>query len=67
MDQDDGPARRRSRSPSSSSAGCPYYLGGLATTRRFTYNDRENDGLTPASFQLAFEEVVVPARRTASR
>jgi pimeloyl-ACP methyl ester carboxylesterase len=35
----------------------PYYLGGLATTRRFTYNDRENKGLTPASFQLPFEEL----------
>jgi pimeloyl-ACP methyl ester carboxylesterase len=35
----------------------PYFLGGLATTRRFTYNDRENKGLTPASFQLPFEDV----------
>jgi uncharacterized protein len=35
----------------------PYYLGGMATTRRFTYNDRENAGLTPASFQLGFEEI----------
>jgi len=35
----------------------PYYLGGMATTRRFTYNDRENNGLTPASFQLPFEEL----------
>jgi pimeloyl-ACP methyl ester carboxylesterase len=35
----------------------PYFLGGLATTRRFTYNDRENAGFTPASFNLPFEEV----------
>jgi uncharacterized protein len=35
----------------------PYFLGGLATTRRFVYNDRENAGLTPASFGLAFEDV----------
>lgn len=35
----------------------PYFLGGVATTRRFEYNDRENAGLTPASFDLAFEEV----------
>jgi pimeloyl-ACP methyl ester carboxylesterase len=35
----------------------PYFLGGLATTRRFVYNDRENAGLTPASFGLPFEEV----------
>ena len=35
----------------------PYYLGGMATTRRFTYNDRENNGLTPASFQVPFEDV----------
>jgi pimeloyl-ACP methyl ester carboxylesterase len=35
----------------------PYFLGGIATTRRFQYNDRENAGLTPASFDLRFEEV----------
>ena len=35
----------------------PYWLGGIATTRRFQYNDRANNGLTPASFGLAFEEV----------
>ena len=40
----------------------PYYLGGLATTRRFTYNDRENNGLTPASFQLAFEDLSFPSK-----
>jgi len=35
----------------------PYFLGGIATTRRFQYNDKENAGLTPASFALPFEEV----------
>ncbi len=35
----------------------PYFLAGLATTRRFAYNDRENGGLTPASFGLVFEDV----------
>ena len=35
----------------------PYFLGGIATTRRFQYNDRENAGLTPASLNLAFDEV----------
>lgn len=40
----------------------PYFLGGIATTRRFQYNDRENAGLTPASFELKFEEVSFNAR-----
>ena len=35
----------------------PYYLAGIATTRRFQFPDRENGGLTPASFQLAYEDV----------
>lgn len=35
----------------------PYWLGGLATTRRFQFRDRENAGLSPASFGLPFEEV----------
>jgi pimeloyl-ACP methyl ester carboxylesterase len=39
----------------------PYWLGGMATTRRFTFNDRENAGLTPASFQVPFEEVTFRA------
>jgi pimeloyl-ACP methyl ester carboxylesterase len=39
----------------------PYYLGGIATTRRFQYNDRENAGLTPDSFGLKFEEVALKA------
>jgi pimeloyl-ACP methyl ester carboxylesterase len=39
----------------------PYFLGGVATTRRFVYNDRENAGLTPASFGLSFEDVAFQA------
>jgi alpha-beta hydrolase superfamily lysophospholipase len=39
----------------------PYWLGGIATTRRFQYNDKANNGLTPASFKLPFEEVSFPA------
>jgi len=35
----------------------PYWLGGVATTRRFQFNDRANAGLTPASFKVPFEEV----------
>ena len=35
----------------------PYSLAGLATTRRSTFKDVENAGLTPASFDLRFEEV----------
>ena len=35
----------------------PWFLAGIATTRRFVYNDRENAGLTPASFHLPFEDV----------
>ncbi|HET7746643.1 MAG TPA: alpha/beta fold hydrolase [Vicinamibacteria bacterium] len=35
----------------------PFWLGGAATARRFTFRDRENEGLTPASFQLPFEAV----------
>ena len=35
----------------------PYFLAGIATTRRFQFPDKENAGLTPASFQLAFEDV----------
>jgi pimeloyl-ACP methyl ester carboxylesterase len=42
--------------------GCvPYWLAGLATTRRFQFPDKENANLTPASFQLAFEEVAFRA------
>ena len=39
----------------------PYFLGGIATTRRIQYNDKENAGLTPASFDLKFEEVSLKA------
>ncbi len=35
----------------------PWFLAGVATLRRFAYNDRENAGLTPGSFGLRFEEV----------
>jgi alpha-beta hydrolase superfamily lysophospholipase len=35
----------------------PYFFGGLVTTHRFQFPDRENGGLTPASFDLAFEEL----------
>jgi pimeloyl-ACP methyl ester carboxylesterase len=39
----------------------PYFLGGVATIRRYAYNDRENAGLTPSSFGLPFEEVAFQA------
>ena len=39
----------------------PYWLGGIATTRRFQFNDKANNGLTPASFNLPFEEVTFQA------
>jgi pimeloyl-ACP methyl ester carboxylesterase len=35
----------------------PWFFGGLATTRRFQFPDKENQGLTPASFDLASEDV----------
>jgi len=35
----------------------PYFLASQVTSRRFNFRDRENAGLTPSSFQLAFEEV----------
>jgi pimeloyl-ACP methyl ester carboxylesterase len=35
----------------------PYLMGGFATLRRFHYNDKENAGLTPASYQLPFDDV----------
>ena len=35
----------------------PWFLAGLATTRRFQFPDRENGGLTPASFQFASEDL----------
>lgn len=39
----------------------PWWLGGVATTRRFTFRDRENAGLTPASFKLAHQDVAFQA------
>jgi pimeloyl-ACP methyl ester carboxylesterase len=39
----------------------PWWLAGLATTRKFAYNDKENTGLTPASFNLPYEEVTFQA------
>ena len=35
----------------------PWFLGTRVTKGRFAYNDRENAGLTPASFSLPFEDV----------
>jgi pimeloyl-ACP methyl ester carboxylesterase len=35
----------------------PYFLASQVTSRRFNFRDRENAGLTPASFQLRFEEI----------
>jgi hypothetical protein len=40
----------------------PYWLGGIATTRRFQFPDKENANLTPASFELAFEDVAFRAQ-----
>lgn len=39
----------------------PWWLGGLATSRRFQFPDKENAGLTPAAFQLASEDVAFRA------
>jgi pimeloyl-ACP methyl ester carboxylesterase len=35
----------------------PYRLAGIATTRRFQFPDKENANLTPASFELPYEDV----------
>jgi pimeloyl-ACP methyl ester carboxylesterase len=35
----------------------PYWLVGRFTTRRYSFPDRENAGLTPQSFGLAFEAI----------
>ena len=40
----------------------PYWLAGLATTRRFQFPDKENADLTPASFELAYEDVTFQRR-----
>ncbi|HSB60836.1 MAG TPA: alpha/beta fold hydrolase [Vicinamibacteria bacterium] len=39
----------------------PYYLGGIATTRRFQFPDKENAGLDPAALGLAYEDVALRA------
>jgi alpha-beta hydrolase superfamily lysophospholipase len=40
----------------------PWFLAGVATTRRYVFPDRENAGLTPASFHLASEDVSVRSK-----
>lgn len=40
----------------------PYWLSAIATTRRFQFPDKENAGLTPASFQLPFEDLSFKAQ-----
>ncbi len=35
----------------------PYWLVGIFTTGKFQMRDKDNEGLTPASFQLAYEDV----------
>jgi fermentation-respiration switch protein FrsA (DUF1100 family) len=39
----------------------PYHVAGLATTRRFQFPDRENQGLTPGALGLAFDDVAFPS------
>jgi pimeloyl-ACP methyl ester carboxylesterase len=39
----------------------PWWISGFATTRRFQFPDRENNGLTPKSFELPFEDVAFQA------
>jgi len=39
----------------------PYWLAGMATTRRYRYRDTRNEGLTPASFDLPFEDLTFRA------
>ncbi len=39
----------------------PYWMGGLVTTRRFQFPDKENAGLTPGTFQLPFDEIAFAA------
>jgi pimeloyl-ACP methyl ester carboxylesterase len=40
----------------------PYLLGGFATFNKYRYPDKENANLTPASFQLPFEDVSFHAK-----
>lgn len=35
----------------------PWFMAGIATTRKFQFPDKENAGLTPKSFDLAYEDV----------
>ena len=35
----------------------PWFFGGMTTTRRFQFPDRENQGLTPGSFDVAYDDV----------
>ena len=37
-------------------------MGGQFTSGRFRYNDKENAGLTPATFEIAFEDVTFASR-----
>lgn len=39
----------------------PWFLGTRVTRGHFAYNDKENAGLTPASFSLAFDDVAFDA------
>lgn len=39
----------------------PYHLGGLATTRRFQFPDRENAALDPGALGLAYEDAAFRA------
>jgi uncharacterized protein len=39
----------------------PWWLAGLFTLRKFKYNDKANAGVTPASFNLPFEDVTFNA------
>lgn len=40
----------------------PYFLAGAFTVRTFQMKDAENEGVTPATFRLPFEEVAFNAR-----
>jgi pimeloyl-ACP methyl ester carboxylesterase len=40
----------------------PYFLAGLFTVRTFQMPDKENEGLTPATFDIRYEDVSFPAR-----
>jgi pimeloyl-ACP methyl ester carboxylesterase len=40
----------------------PYFIASAFTVRAFNFPDKENAGLTPASFELAFESIAFPAR-----